>query len=277
MSVRSHFRPHPSRPHDVPRGAAGPEHRDADPPGPGRSAGSRVFLVQRTGALVVAVFLLLFGVLGFAGGLDFFATDGERVLGLSSNGLLSALSVVVGAVLFGAALLGPRVASTVMMVVGSLFLLSALVNLAVLRTSFNVLAFEMRNVLFSIGVGLVLLVLGAYGRVSGNLPDDSPYAHPATGPEVPPESYPSTPEEFAAEAAMREAELAVAEHRATEDQRRRVQAMAAVHTRAERRRVWTSSELPPAPPSPAPHRSALSRAVGSLRARRGGDRRPVGK
>jgi hypothetical protein len=37
---------------------------------------------------------------------------------------------------------------------------------------------------------------------------------------------------------MREAEIAVAEHRATEEQRLRVLAMARVHTRADRRRVW---------------------------------------
>ena len=42
----------------------------------------------------------------------------------------------------------------------------------------------------------------------------------------------------AAEAAMRLAEIAVVEHRATEEQRRRVQAMAQVHTRAGRRSVW---------------------------------------
>jgi hypothetical protein len=36
--------------------------------------------------------------------------------------------------------------------------------------------------------------------------------------------------EFAAEAAMREAEIAVVQHCATEDQQRRVRAMAAVHT-----------------------------------------------
>ncbi len=276
MSVRSHLRPHrttgqrPDRPGAADRGAA--------PPGdPG--AGSRVFLVQRVGARAVAAFLLVFGVLGFAGGLDFFSTDGERVLGLSSNGLLSTLSVVVAAVLIGAALLGPRVASTVMIVVGSLFLLSALVNLAVLRTSFNFLAFEMSNVLFSVGVGLVLLVLGAYGRVSGNLPPDSPYAHAATGPEEPPESYPSTPEEFAAEAAMREAELAVSEHRASEDQRRRVRAMAAVHTRGDRRRVWMELEPPPAPPADPPPASGrwADRASALARGERSRGRRPSGK
>ena len=52
--------------------------------------------------------------------------------------------------------------------------------------------------------------------------------------------YPSTPEEFADEAAMREAEVAAVEHRATADQRRRVEAMAQVTTRHERRRAWMS-------------------------------------
>ena len=56
MSLKSHLRPHgTSRRHDP---------RPAQPPG-----GSRVFLVQRAGALVVAGFLLVFGLLGFAGGL----------------------------------------------------------------------------------------------------------------------------------------------------------------------------------------------------------------
>jgi hypothetical protein len=46
--------------------------------------------------------------------------------------------------------------------------------------------------------------------------------------------------ERAAEQAMRNAELAVVEHRATEDQQRRVTAMAQVRTRADRRDVWLS-------------------------------------
>jgi len=95
----------------------------------------------------------------------------------------------------------------------------------------------MSNVVFSDVVGLLLLVLGAYGRITGNLPATSPYAHPHAFTVEPPE-LPSTPAEFAAEAAMREAEIAVVQHRATEDQQRRVRAMAAVHSRDHRRRVW---------------------------------------
>jgi hypothetical protein len=272
MSLRSllpsRTREDPNRTRDVQR----------VPPG---GAGGRVFLVQRTGALLVAVFLLVFGLLGFAGGLAFFSTEGERVLGLSTNGLLSALSVVVALVLIGADLRGPRTASTVMVVVGSLFLLSAQVNLALLRTSLNFLAFEMSNVIFSIVVGLALLVLGAYGRVSGNLPPDSPYAHPHAEEPEPPESFPRTPEEFAAEEAMRAAEIAVGNHTATEDQRRRVQAMAGVHTREERRQVWrsfdsrqTASTTTPAPAVPS---RWSDRAAALARGRRNGAGRPSGK
>ena len=199
----------------------------------------RVFAVQRLGALGVALFLLTFGVLGIAGGAGFLSTHGERYLGMSSNGLLSTLSLVFAAVLLAAALRGPRPASTVMIVLGVLFLVSALVNLALLRTPFNVLAFRMSNVLFSIGVGLLLLVLGAYGRISGHLPADSPYAHPHAARLEPPD-LPSSPDEVAVESAMREAEVAVVQRYATEDQQRRVLAMSHARTRAERRRVWTA-------------------------------------
>jgi hypothetical protein len=216
-------------------------HRTSDSSAPPRQRpglGSRVFVVQRTGAVLVALFLLVFALLGFAGGADFFSTEGERILGMPSNGLLSAISVVMALVLLAAAARGPRVASTVMIVAGSLFLLSALVNLAVLETSFNILAFGIENVVFSVVVGLFLLVLGAYGRIGGHLPPDSPYAHPAAPVDDDPDELPSTPEEFAAEEAIREAEVAVSEHRATNEQRRRVAAMARAHTQSERREVW---------------------------------------
>ncbi len=201
----------------------------------------RIFAVQRRGAVGVGLILLVFGLLGATGGVPFLSTHGERYLGMSSNGLLSALSLVVAAALLAAALRGPRLASTVMIALGVLFLLSALVNMAVLRTAYNLLAFRMSNVVFSVVVGLLLVVLGAYGRTSGNLPADSPYAHPRAAVAEPPD-LPSTPEEIAAEAAMREAEIAVVQHYATEDQQRRVRAMARVHTRDERRRVWMQED-----------------------------------
>jgi Domain of unknown function (DUF4383) len=200
--------------------------------------GARVYTVQRTGAVLVALFLLVFALLGFASGQEFFSTRGQPVLGMSSNGLLSTLSVVVALVLLAAAVHSPRTASTVMIVLGPLFLLSAFVNSIVLGTRLNWLAFEMSNVIFSVVVGLPMLILGAYGRIGGHLPPDSPYVHPHTDDADYVDERPSTPEEVAAEEAMREAEIAVAQHIATADQYQRVQAMAQMHHRADRRRVW---------------------------------------
>jgi hypothetical protein len=247
MKLTSHLRQRNTNPQASPpppaadpgRVRAAEPSRVAEP-----STGERVYVVQRVGAVLVGLALLVFGLLGFTGGMAFISTHGEHILGMSSNGLLSALSVVVAGVLIGAALLGPRIASTVMIVLGTLFLLSALGNMAVLRTSLNILAFEMSNVIFSVVVGLLLLVLGSYGRVSGRLPPDSPYAHERPRSTEPPESYPSTPEEFAAETAMREAEIAVVEHYATAEQHRRVQAMRPAHTRVERRRIWMEFDRP---------------------------------
>jgi hypothetical protein len=221
------------------RPAAGPAASGAGSAG----LGARVPVVHRVGAVVVALVVLGFGVLGFAGGLDYFSTSGQPIAGLSSNGLLSTVSVVTAVVLIAAAARGARIASTVMIVIGALFLVSALANLAVLDSSLNVLAFRFSNVVFSVVAGLVLLLLGAYGRVSGHLPADSPYAHPAedAGIELN-DGQPTTPAELAAERAMRDAEVAVVQKVATPDQRRRVAAMARVLTRAERREVWMSAD-----------------------------------
>jgi hypothetical protein len=200
--------------------------------------GVRVYAVQRIGAALVALFLLVFGLLGFASGQAFFSTRGQSVLGLSSNGLLSTLSVVVALVLLTAAVRSPRTASTVMLVLGPLFLLSALVNSIVLGTRLNVLAFEMSNVIFSVVVGLPMLLVGAYGRIGSQLPPDSPYAHPHADNADVVDERPGTPEELAAEEAMREAEIAVVQHTATPGQYQRVEAMAQAHHRLDRRQVW---------------------------------------
>lgn len=50
--------------------------------------------VYRYGAALSGLVLLAFGLLGFADRLAFFDTDGEQIAGLSSNGMLSLLSVL---------------------------------------------------------------------------------------------------------------------------------------------------------------------------------------
>ncbi|MCE0765511.1 DUF4383 domain-containing protein [Pseudonocardia kujensis] len=195
-------------------------------------AAHRLDLVHRTGSVVIGLGLWVFAVLGFAQRLEFFSTQGQPVLGLSSNGLLSTISVVFGAVLVGAGIRGGRLSSTVQVVVGALFLLSGIANVLVLNSALDVLAFRMPNVIFSLVVGGILLTVGSWGRFTGRLRADSPYARERTvgtfeDPQLSPQLSGIALDGSAAEAAaareLAEAERAVAEHRA------RPEVVAAVH------------------------------------------------
>src|SRR5438132_211722 len=73
--------------------------------------------VYRSSAALFGIGLDVFGVLGFAYGLPYLDTHGVVVMGLSSNGTLSLISLVVGTVLVVAAVVGGALASTVMAVI----------------------------------------------------------------------------------------------------------------------------------------------------------------
>lgn len=135
----------------------------------------RLSRVYRFGAGVMGLVLVVFGILGLLNGVSFLSKAGDRIAGLNSNGALSTISIVIGALLFVGMLIGGNFASTLNICVGVAFLLSGFVNLALLDTSHNVLAFKMSNVLFSFAVGVLLMFFGMYGRVSGGLPHDNPY------------------------------------------------------------------------------------------------------
>ncbi|MER5441804.1 DUF4383 domain-containing protein [Streptomyces sp. NPDC002790] len=135
----------------------------------------RLSRVYRTGAGLMGLVLLAFGILGLVDKIGFFDTRGDSVAGLSTNGALSVLSICVGLLLFVGMVIGGNFASTLNMTLGILFILSGFVNLALLDTGFNFLAFRIQNVLFSFVVGVLLMFFGMYGRVSGTLPHDNPY------------------------------------------------------------------------------------------------------
>jgi hypothetical protein len=126
--------------------------------------------VYRTGGFIAGAVLLIFGAAGFVEGVRFLTIHGEKVLGLYTNGLLSLISVVFGLVLVGAAFVAGNVAATTNSAVGVLLLGSGVVNLALIRTDANFLAFRMNNIIFSFVVGLLLLTCGLYGRVSTGKP-----------------------------------------------------------------------------------------------------------
>ena len=202
-----------------------------------------VLWVHRVGAVVVALVIATIGVLGFVGGLGFFDTEGATMTGgLSTNGALSTVSVVTAVILLAAAVRGGKLASTVMIVIGALFLVSAFGNLAVIGTPYNLLAFRLPNVFFSIGAGLVLLLLGAYGRVSSKLPPDNPYRRERGEDDEPEDahrqSYPASPAQAAADAAMAAAARAIAQGTADDEQRRRMRAADEARNHEDRRAIW---------------------------------------
>ncbi|MCX4822831.1 DUF4383 domain-containing protein [Streptomyces sp. NBC_01142] len=135
----------------------------------------RLSQVYRVGAGLMGLVLLAFGILGLIDRIGFFDTGGDTVAGLNTNGSLSVLSICVGLLLFVGMVIGGNFASTVNMILGIAFILSGFVNMALLETDFNFLAFEIQNVMFSFVVGVMLMFFGMYGRVSATLPHDNPY------------------------------------------------------------------------------------------------------
>jgi hypothetical protein len=187
-----------------------------------------IHTVHRIGAAAIGGLLLLFAACSLLLPVGFLPGSSAVVWGLATSGLLAVVSLVVGAVLVVAAVRGGPTASSVSLVVGAGFLLSGIGNALVLGTAMNMLGFQLSNVLFSLVVGLALLLIGAYGRFTGSLPDDSPYATPSVTQDAPALVDPVLA------AALAAAERAVAAHAATPAQAAGVAAAARYGSHAER-------------------------------------------
>ena len=214
-----------------------------------------VFWVHRLGAIAVALILFAFAALGFASGTGFVTDHGAHALGMTGNGLLSTISVIVGAILVVAAVRGGPAASTTCAVIGGLFVLSGLVNLALVDGPYNFLAFTLPNIMFSFVVGIILLFVGLYGRASGRLPADNPYRQAHGGDtamtrlwhgESVAQETPEDPDEAARKlddiSELADAEHAMAEGEATPEQEREVLADATERSSHRRTRAWRRAE-----------------------------------
>ncbi|MFG3493938.1 DUF4383 domain-containing protein [Streptomyces sp. NPDC047928] len=124
----------------------------------------RLGRVQRAGTALTGLVLLLFGVLGLLSQVDFFDSRGDTVAGLGTNGALGTLSLCAGLLLLAGAAIGGPFAPQIDLVVGVAFLVSGFVNLALLGTGLNLLAFRLPNVLVSFAVGVLLMALGGYEK-----------------------------------------------------------------------------------------------------------------
>jgi hypothetical protein len=125
--------------------------------------------LYRAIASAIGVALVVIGLLGLvqtAGDVDFFATHGERIVGLTMNPAFAVLNIVAGAIIAGAGYLGRNWDATVNLLGGIVFLLAGGVMLCVLRTDLNILAFSITNVCVSFLIGTALITAGLYGRTS---------------------------------------------------------------------------------------------------------------
>lgn len=191
-----------------------------------------IHTLHRIGAAGVGGFLLLFAVQSLLLPVGFLPEPDAVVMGMATSGLLAVASLIVGAVLIAAAVRGGPSASSVSVMVGAVFLLSGMGNALLLGTAMNMLGFRLSNVVFSLVVGFSLLLVGTYGRFTGSLPDDSPYATATVVRDAPP-----LIDEALADA-MATAERAVAAHTATPTQTAAVAAASRHGTHAERSRAF---------------------------------------
>ncbi|MCF4138124.1 DUF4383 domain-containing protein [Streptomyces sp. Tue 6430] len=135
----------------------------------------RLNMVYRIGAGLMGVGLVAFGIFGIIDRIGFFDTGGDTVWSLNTNGALSWLSVAVGLLLLVGMVIGGNFASTLNMTLGVLFVASGFLNMGLLETDYNFLAFQIQNCMLSFVIGILLLVFGMYGRVGSVLPHDNPY------------------------------------------------------------------------------------------------------
>jgi len=201
--------------------------------------------LHRIGAAVVGGFVFVFGLTGLTWRPEVFSTEGPVVFGMTTNGFLAFLSMAVGFMLVFAAVFGGPAAGWGAIAAGVGFILSGVVNVFLLGTPMNVMAFTMPNVIFSWVVGAVLVVLGMIGRKE-HPTDDSLYGS-HLGHEDPAAARVHPNPVAAAELA--EAERARALHYATEEQIERLHDADRYRSGADRVHAWEESDHRHGPPS----------------------------
>ena len=121
-------------------------------------------------AFFAGVYVLVFGIVGFVKatdlGLGWFDQSGlPTALWLKANPAFALLSIIVGAVVVVATVIGRNVDRYVDLAGGVVFVLAGIAMLALLRTDLNYLGFTMATCVASFILGMVMATAGLYGRV----------------------------------------------------------------------------------------------------------------
>ncbi|HTF12250.1 MAG TPA: DUF4383 domain-containing protein [Asanoa sp.] len=116
---------------------------------------------------LTGLYLVVFGGIGVAntGGDGLFAQDAGSVLGQGTNLANSLLSIVIGAILLIATVLGRNIDVAVNRLFAYVLMALGLATLATIRTDANYLGHTLATSIVMMGLGTVLLLAGMYGRV----------------------------------------------------------------------------------------------------------------
>ncbi|MER7888399.1 DUF4383 domain-containing protein [Micromonospora sp. NPDC094482] len=116
---------------------------------------------------LTGLYLVVFGVLGSitsAGG-EFFAQDDTQILGQGTNLGFSLLSALLGLIVLAGTALGRNVDVVINQWLAYVLMVVSLGGLAFIRTDANIFNFSIATVIVVMTVGLVLLMVGMYGKV----------------------------------------------------------------------------------------------------------------
>jgi hypothetical protein len=124
--------------------------------------------IYRALSALAGIWLVLFGIVGLIvnAGDDFFATPGERVLGLGANMFASILALLTGVVILVATFIGRNLDTEVDKYLGWALLGVASYGLATARTDANFLGFSISTVIVDYVLGLILILGGLYTKTA---------------------------------------------------------------------------------------------------------------
>ena len=119
---------------------------------------------------LTGLYLVVFGALGgiASAGNEFFAQDDTQVLGQGTNLGFSLVSVLLGAVVLAGTAIGRNIDVVVNQWLAYALMAISLAGLAFIQTEANIFNFSIFTVVALMVVGLILLMVGMYGKVGTN-------------------------------------------------------------------------------------------------------------
>lgn len=124
--------------------------------------------IYRGLGFLAGAYLVVFGIVGLiqTSGHDFAGKTGVRVLGQESNLLWSIITLILGAIVLIATVIGRNADTETDRILGWGMLVIGVYSLATIRTDANFLGFSIATVVVTFLVGMVLITTALYSKVA---------------------------------------------------------------------------------------------------------------